>query len=945
MKTNKFHITLCLLSMIWNFSFSQNYINYTEKDGLASNFVYRMTQDNEGFIWFLTDKGISKFDGKTFKNFTTKEGLPTNDNWHIRIAPDNRVWYFSRSDALGYINNDSVFKFKASDGKMMNPIWQILQSGNDISFVSGSNRYQFSDTIWQSSNVTKQRIKLLNRDVYIVSDTTIRDVQLEDKQGRLLLLLKKNRVYRNYYQFSDSLLVKAHDSYFEIINLNSFKATYGDISHLEKNEAPYHVIWFNLANDKLQLSGGKWLITFDDKLNIKQTYSIPSQLNATNIFQDKDGFIWAATSTNGVYKLPIGYSSISTYFEDKKMSKITEIDSVVYVGVDEEGIYKLENNKPKLWVKQNRHLYNISLINETICYNFRLHLILENREGFKRIESSTTTFTYGKNLLHYNNIYFMEGNSSIWRLNNNFEFENGYSQHPYYQGLFNQNDSLFSFSFKKMLFYNTEKDIFQEYKEEQIQQKFLTNTLYNAQNYIGTEGDGLYKFSEGKLHKLIRDDTAVINQISVENSNSIWTVSEGVLLHYKGNNAGAFSRERYNQINGLPTNNLTEVLFYKNRLYLGSTTGLNIIDKTVIKRASNFTPYVKSVYLNETKMGRNSVAYLYKKNVNLKVNFGAVNFFDPINTTFEYRLSPTQANWTTTASGEVNLYNLQPEDYTLELKVNYNGINKIKSIPLAVIPNWWQTPTFKWGTVFLTLILVSFATWVISKNLRKKREEKLIHERQIAQLELGALRSQMNPHFVHNSLNAIQYYIQRNEVELSEDYLAKFATLIRLFFEYSRRRTISIKEEVLLLENYLDVEKLRFEEKLEYKIIIDKKIDSDEQLLPSMILQPIVENAVNHGLFHKETNGNIEIRFTYNNPSSFTVTIKDDGIGILKSKKIYKESSKNYQSRSTNVLQERLKLLKQSKEWNVSCTTEDRSQIEDSSGTLVTLTFNQQYIL
>jgi sensor histidine kinase YesM len=147
------------------------------------------------------------------------------------------------------------------------------------------------------------------------------------------------------------------------------------------------------------------------------------------------------------------------------------------------------------------------------------------------------------------------------------------------------------------------------------------------------------------------------------------------------------------------------------------------------------------------------------------------------------------------------------------------------------------------------------------------------------------------------------------------------------------------------LQNYLDIEKLRFEDKLEYKITLDEKIDSDEQLLPSMILQPIVENAVNHGLFHKEANGNIEIHFTYKNPSSFIVTIKDDGIGILKSKKIYKESSKNYQSRSSNVLQERLKLLKQSKEWKVRCTTEDRSQIEDSSGTLVTLTFNQQYIL
>tara|TARA_R110000823_G_scaffold22143_2_gene66385 strand:- start:13593 stop:16424 length:2832 start_codon:yes stop_codon:yes gene_type:complete len=943
MKTNKFHITLFLLSMIWNFSFSQNYINYTEKDGLASNFVYRMTQDYEGFIWFLTDKGISKFDGKTFKNFTTKEGLPTNDNWHIRITPDNRVWYFTRSDELGYIKNDSVFKFKASDGKMMNPAGPIFQSGNDISFVDYWNTYVFSDSIWHSSKNKKGRIQLLNRDVFIVSDSTIRNVQLEDKQGRLILSLKKKSVYRNYYQFNDSLLVKAHESYFEIINLNNFKATYGDVSHLGKNEAPYHVFWFNLANDRLQLSGGKWLITFDDKLNIKQTYTIPPQLNATHNFQDKDGFIWAATSERGVFKLPIGYNDIISLFEGKSIHKMAVINDNVLVSVEGEGIYKLENNKPKLVLKEKSRLYNILQFENSTYYNFSFHLVVEKGGRYNKIENSNSFF--GRNLLQYNGSFFVEGNSVMWRLNKNFEFEKGYSEHTYYQGLFKQNDSLFSFSFKQMLFYNTEKDIFQKYKGEQIQQKFLSNTIYNSQNYIGTEGDGLYQFSEGKLHKLIQDDTAVINQISVENPKSIWAVSEGVLLHYKGNNAGEFEIERYNQINGLPTNNLTEVLFYKNQLYLGSTSGLNIIDKASIKQTSNFTLYVKSVYLNETKMDRDSVAYLYGKNLNLKVNFGSINFFDPNNTTFEYRLSPTQANWTTTTSGEVNLYSLQPEAYTLQLKVNHNGIAKIKNIPLAVIPNWWQTPEFKWGILFLTLILVSSGIWIISTNLRKKRNKKLIQERQLAQLELGALRSQMNPHFIHNSLNAIQYYIQRHEVELSEDYLAKFATLIRLFFEYSRRRTISINEEVLLLQNYLDIEKLRFEDKLEYKIILDEKIDSDEQLLPSMILQPIVENAVNHGLFHKEANGNIEIHFAYKNPSSFIVTIKDDGIGILKSKKIYKESSKNYQSRSSNVLQERLKLLKQSKEWNVTCTTEDRSQIEDSSGTLVTLTFNQQYIL
>ena len=162
--------------------------------------------------------------------------------------------------------------------------------------------------------------------------------------------------------------------------------------------------------------------------------------------------------------------------------------------------------------------------------------------------------------------------------------------------------------------------------------------------------------------------------------------------------------------------------------------------------------------------------------------------------------------------------------------------------------------------------------------------------------------------------------------------MSKFSQLIRLFFEYSRRQTITIKEELELLTNYLDIEKLRFEEKLNYNITVCEKIDVEEQRIPSMLLQPIVENAVNHGLFHKKENGTVEVLFKQLKEDSFKVTIKDDGIGINKAKSIFKASSKNYQSNSSNVL----------KEWQVDYKIEDISEIEkDKTGTIVTLIFTQ----
>lgn len=242
----------------------------------------------------------------------------------------------------------------------------------------------------------------------------------------------------------------------------------------------------------------------------------------------------------------------------------------------------------------------------------------------------------------------------------------------------------------------------------------------------------------------------------------------------------------------------------------------------------------------------------------------------------------------------------------------------------------------------ITMILL-FYKYVSRKNdlIKSKLAAELENQKKLHSMELKALRSQMNPHFVHNSLNAIQYFIQRNEVELSENYLVKFSKLIRLFFEYSRRQAITIKQEVELLENYLQIEQLRFEDKLNYIIRVDPKIEEDEHILPPMILQPMVENAVNHGLFHKIGNGNISIDFVYIDEITFEVVIEDDGIGINKSKEMAQTSTKQYRSHSSAVLQERMELLNQLKKWRIAYTIQDISDIRNATGTLVNLIINQ----
>ncbi len=241
-------------------------------------------------------------------------------------------------------------------------------------------------------------------------------------------------------------------------------------------------------------------------------------------------------------------------------------------------------------------------------------------------------------------------------------------------------------------------------------------------------------------------------------------------------------------------------------------------------------------------------------------------------------------------------------------------------------------------------LIFIFSVFIKQRNklIKEKYENQIMGERKQHALELQALRSQMNPHFVHNSLNAIQYYIQRNEVELSEIYLTKFSKLIRSFFTLSRKQHITIAQEIELLENYLSIEQLRFEDKLKYTITKDTALD-EEDIIPTMLLQPIVENAINHGIFHKETTGTVAVHFAYVSDECFKVTIQDDGIGLIKSKEIFKNSGKELINRSSSVLQDRLKLLEYSNTWKVTYTLKDRMDAEGAIATLIFKPIDDEY--
>jgi sensor histidine kinase YesM len=203
---------------------------------------------------------------------------------------------------------------------------------------------------------------------------------------------------------------------------------------------------------------------------------------------------------------------------------------------------------------------------------------------------------------------------------------------------------------------------------------------------------------------------------------------------------------------------------------------------------------------------------------------------------------------------------------------------------------------------------------------------------------MSALRSQMNPHFIFNCLNSIKLYTTQNDTKAASNYLTKFSKLIRMALENSRSETVALAAELESLELYIQMEAMRFKEKLKYSISVDKKVDSSFIEIPPMLLQPYVENAIWHGIMHKEEGGRIDVGVqVLANENTLAITIKDNGVGRERASRLKSKTATEHKSFGTKLTGERLNLINQIYKTEASVTTEDLTSNGEVTGTLVTI--------
>lgn len=219
----------------------------------------------------------------------------------------------------------------------------------------------------------------------------------------------------------------------------------------------------------------------------------------------------------------------------------------------------------------------------------------------------------------------------------------------------------------------------------------------------------------------------------------------------------------------------------------------------------------------------------------------------------------------------------------------------------------------------------------------KEAQKRLALEKQYRHSELKALKAQMDPHFIFNALNSIQEYIILNQKNLASDYLGKFADLMRKYLNHSDKGVISLQEEIECLNMYLELEAIRFEDKLSYQINIEKTLNIDIIQIPTMLIQPYVENALKHGLLHKKERGNLILSFSKSDSNkSLLCVIEDDGVGREKAQELKEKRSILHKSFATKATESRLNLLNYGKERKIGVVYEDlKNDNNDAIGTRV----------
>lgn len=907
--------------------------NYQSIKGLPTEEIYDIHNDKKGFVWVAHALGVSRYDGTSFTHFSSPEITNTG---FTNLTEDNFgiIWCHNFSGQIFFISNEGMHllrEYNYNNEKYFPTITiienQLLSTSSKGLFVYNLLTKKGEYITLPGKKISTRFLTAAGKSVVIVGEKNEDCYKYSIKGGLKKLFFKQS--------FKTDIELK------EItLNPTAFKDTlYG----FTNGKGVLHKLL--LKNDTLQLLESRfnagfintitqyekeiWIHTKRSSYNLNGKKIIRG-LNLSDIIYDQNGNIWLSSLQLGLLMAtsdPLVKKVRSPITQDNDPIRLMKHRAKYIVYGTQNGKVIIRNK-----VDQTEKIFQLPAAAGNIERIFFLSddkILVGPSLGIYLISiSQNNLFTLVKlgslkDIAFTKNALYIASSTSLAKI---------------------ENSDLVTFLQSQTNKKNQEK-IFYDFLSKELtkiikNQSFVENKrclsvcITNSNSSVlASFKDGLYKINDNKVSKLLLNEQHIISStlLHFENKNFIQTLNSGLLIMTNDIikvvdiNSGLLSNNIIQikligdllyiimrdfiqimdartekliaayPVSSDQTGSIYDIIQEENTLVISSAKGFyefNINNKT-----NNTVPpvYILSITVDSTNLLLDSLKNLpYNKN-SLQILLSSPSFTYPNNTYFQYRLIGSyDSSWKSLKAGQnrVSLASISPGTYKFEaFAVDYK---KNKSITPAffefkIQKPWWQTNLFY---ILFSLSIFIVCVYLIRYrflSLRKKDAltiEMLDIQNQLKKNQLTAIQSQMNPHFVFNALNTIQGFIYDNDKVNAGIYLGKFSELIRNTLEYSSKDYILLADEIKLLTNYLDLEKARFGDDLTVLFNIHVKLDPDLLMIPTMMIQPFIENAMKHGLLHIKGKKILKIDFELSDANLIKITIDDNGIGRERSKQL-----------------------------------------------------------
>lgn len=938
------------------------------RDGMLSSKVYTLAQTSDRKLWIGTELGVTVYDGYSFINYQY-----TSSNESIGrvlcITQDSLkgVW-IGGDKGLFYMHGNSIKKMELQSKTQLAVEALLTDAGGNV--WAGDLNALFKITRQQTQQVHKDHLSIVDiapfatftKRVYCIAEDSKQNIYAGSYDGVFKIMANANS-YETFwanpdpYQPVRSLTATSPDSIFwncldrhptqmikgrvtaEVTEnfigravftnrQHVFALTTSGVGRLENGVVEPVVLFGNSTNNAvtalIDIEENIWVGTWEGLLKFrkstfhqyflkhdmhKEAFSFLEKKNGDLLFGSNRGIVFTKKQEEIVpdKAIPILFplAEVMCMYEDA--------GGGIWAGSGYQGISRFKNNKLNNW-------RNTDFLKDNNC-----ETLYPTADG--KLFACTE-----------NGVTFIDPLAAEPLLAH-YPFQKKYTRPPELFGCFQNANSVYWF--------------------------------YGSQ--------GLYKLANEKLADDSIEGMPVkslyINKIIGDKKGNIWVATQGKgLLQCRYQNNKLVLYKQYDSRNGLPSDIALSVLVDKNdNVWLGDYMSFSVLIKpgseeqliSFNEKDGLLSSYYQTLKLEQQKngtiwgltsmgivsfhpdsVGRNNLPpVLLINNVvlsgsaqslsgkisptlsynhnSLQFHYTAVCLTDPSKIRYAYRLKELDSNWTFTNNRVVDFNFLQPGSYTFELKAcNNNNVWTIHPLQyhFTIGQPFWQT----WWFILLVISLIAAVIFIIFISRVRSVKEKATIKQQLAELEAKAIRAQMNPHFIFNSLNAIQETIITEKVDAAYDYLSRFSKLLRMVLDNSEKNFISLNSELETIRLYLSLEALRFSQSFTYSIELKEEPDKEDIFVPSLLLQPFVENAIWHGLSNKEGEKKLLLQFEEKEGDLICI-IQDNGIGRERAAEIKKNKlgAGRFESKGTKLALQRVEILNRERPGSANIETID----------------------